>query len=66
MQAKGLIRYRRGRIVILDRKGLKACTCEYYHVMHDEKVRDECMRSRKRKKHEPIFWMGSCGLIGCP
>jgi CRP-like cAMP-binding protein len=38
MQAKGLIRYRRGRIVILDRKALEACACECYHVIHDEKL----------------------------
>jgi CRP-like cAMP-binding protein len=38
MQAKGLIRYRRGRIVVVDRKGLEACACECYHVMHDEKL----------------------------
>jgi CRP-like cAMP-binding protein len=38
MQAKGLIRYRRGRIVILDRKALEACACECYQVMHHEKT----------------------------
>ena len=38
MQAKGLIRYRRGRIVILDRKALEACACECYQVMHHEKL----------------------------
>jgi CRP-like cAMP-binding protein len=38
MQAKGLIRYRRGRIVILDRKALEACACHCYHIMHDEKL----------------------------
>jgi hypothetical protein len=38
MQAKDLIRYKRGRIVILDRKGIEACACDCYHVMHDEKL----------------------------
>jgi Mn-dependent DtxR family transcriptional regulator len=38
MQAKGLIRYKRGRIVILDRKALEACACECYQVIHDERL----------------------------
>lgn len=38
MQAKRLIRYKRGHIVILDRKGLEACACECYHVIHDQKL----------------------------
>jgi CRP-like cAMP-binding protein len=33
LQSQGLIRYRRGRIEILDHKGLKAVACECYGVM---------------------------------
>jgi CRP-like cAMP-binding protein len=36
MQKKGIIRYRRGQIKILDRKRLKACACECYDVMRRE------------------------------
>jgi CRP-like cAMP-binding protein len=33
LQTKGVIEYRRGRIVIHDRKALEACACECYHVI---------------------------------
>jgi hypothetical protein len=36
MQAKRLIRYSRGRIILVNREGLEACACECYHVIgHD-------------------------------
>jgi len=36
LQKHDLIKYGRGRIVILDREGLQACACECYHVLqHD-------------------------------
>jgi CRP-like cAMP-binding protein len=36
MQTKGLIKYSRGHIVLLDRPQLAACACECYHVVrHD-------------------------------
>lgn len=36
LQDAGLIHYSRGRIVILDRNGLEAATCECYRVVKDE------------------------------
>jgi len=36
MQGSGLIRYRRGRIVVLDRPGLEARVCECYDVVRKE------------------------------
>ena len=33
LQAKGLIRYRRGVVDILDRRGLQACACECYDTV---------------------------------
>ena len=39
LQAAKLIRYRRGKIGIVDRRGLENRACECYHVVHRETVR---------------------------
>jgi CRP-like cAMP-binding protein len=36
LQSAGLINYRRGRIVVLDRRGLEARVCECYKVVKEE------------------------------
>jgi DNA-binding transcriptional regulator YhcF (GntR family) len=36
LQRKGLIKYVRGTITILDRKGLESTTCECYKVVKEE------------------------------
>jgi len=38
LRVRGLITYRRGRIVLLDRKGLEKCACECYDIMRHEKL----------------------------
>lgn len=39
LQEAGLIQYSRGRITVLDRKGLEAASCECYFVVRDEYAR---------------------------
>lgn len=36
LQRQGLIQYARGRIQVLDRQGMQACTCECYEVIKTE------------------------------
>jgi CRP-like cAMP-binding protein len=38
LQKKGVIKYSRGVIQILDRSRLEACACECYRVMRDESL----------------------------
>ena len=50
LQSRRFISYRRGRIEIIDRKGLKATACEWYEVvsrtldqfMQDKRSKDKC------------------------
>jgi CRP-like cAMP-binding protein len=46
LQAQGLIKYRRGRIEILDRKALAAAACECYGVMR--RTFDQLLEDRRR------------------
>lgn len=36
LQSKGLVRYKRGKIEILDRPGLEACACECYEALRHQ------------------------------
>jgi CRP-like cAMP-binding protein len=36
LQAKGLIEYNRGKITVIDRKGIEGCSCECYAVVKKE------------------------------
>lgn len=49
LQRAGLIRYSRGRITIVDRKGLEETSCECYAHMRDEITRSLGKHSRERK-----------------
>jgi CRP-like cAMP-binding protein len=39
LQQAGLIRYRHGRVTILDREGLEAAACECYRITNNEYAR---------------------------
>jgi len=41
LQKKGIIKYSRGKMTILDRKSLERCACECYHVIQYEKLPPE-------------------------
>jgi hypothetical protein len=58
LQDAGLIRYCRGRIWIVDRRGLEGAACECYHI-----VKSECERLLGTvKKHAPAM-TGSAGYV---
>jgi CRP-like cAMP-binding protein len=38
LQKKGIVKYSRGRVTILDREGLETCACECYRVIQREKL----------------------------
>jgi Mn-dependent DtxR family transcriptional regulator len=38
LQKKGLIKYSRGQITIVDRRGLEAAACECYHIIQHARL----------------------------
>jgi CRP-like cAMP-binding protein len=51
LQRAGLIRYSRGRITVVDRKGLEEASCECYAHMRDEIARSLGTPGNARGKH---------------
>lgn len=51
LQASGLIRYRRGRLTVVDRAGLELCACECYRTVKSEYERLFCLDPLERGRH---------------
>jgi Mn-dependent DtxR family transcriptional regulator len=69
LQSRHLIRYRRGRIEIVNRKGLKAAACECYEVVSrtfDQFLEDmHGERHRRFSRIVPVpVEIGAAGAIG--
>lgn len=46
LQAQGLIRYQRGRIAVLDRRGLEKTSCECYRFIRHQYAHSQRMLPR--------------------
>jgi hypothetical protein len=59
LQAAGVIRYRRGRITVLDRRKLEALACECYGVVQRETERLFPHVSREDDRRTPLTGLGA-------
>jgi CRP-like cAMP-binding protein len=56
LQESGLIRYRRGHIIVLDRAGLEEVACECYRAIRART--DKVIRAPRQFRRGPDFWSG--------
>jgi len=64
LQADGLIKYRRGRITVLDRAGLEAQVCECYAVVREEYAR--LLHRAELPQHSAAFSSADAGNVTEP